>query len=125
MITQDKSGFHVLSEKGKNLGGPYKTREEAAKRLRQVEYFKHHKTASLKELGFSKTALSPELLQRASNAASQASEQHTIAFQTLKNMSEKPGASSKLLEAAKQSMGLARKKNSQSIKFLTEAVKIR
>src|ERR1700678_3231683 len=28
---------------GKNLGGPYKTREEAAKRLREVEYFKRHK----------------------------------------------------------------------------------
>ena len=30
-------------KKGKNLGGPYKTREEAAKRLRQVEFFKHNK----------------------------------------------------------------------------------
>ncbi|HEV7424324.1 MAG TPA: hypothetical protein VGO21_03995 [Candidatus Paceibacterota bacterium] len=41
MITKQKDGYHVVSEKGKNLGGPYKTREEAAKRLRQVEYFKH------------------------------------------------------------------------------------
>jgi hypothetical protein len=43
MIRKSKEGYKVLSEKGKNLGGPYKTREEAAKRLRQVEYFKHHK----------------------------------------------------------------------------------
>jgi len=43
MIRKSKEGYKVLSEKGKKLGGPYKTREEAAKRLRQVEYFKHHK----------------------------------------------------------------------------------
>jgi hypothetical protein len=51
MIVKRKDGYHVLSEKGKNLGGPYGSHEAAAKRLRQVEYFKH-KTASLKELGF-------------------------------------------------------------------------
>jgi hypothetical protein len=55
MITQDKSGYHVKSEHGKNLGGPYKTREEAFHRLQQVEYFKH-KTASLHYLGFAKIA---------------------------------------------------------------------
>ena len=44
MIKKVKGGYKVLSEKtGKNLGGPYKTREEAAKRLRQVEYFKRNK----------------------------------------------------------------------------------
>lgn len=43
MIVKRKDGYHVLSEKGKNMGGPYKTREEAEKRLRQVEYFKHKK----------------------------------------------------------------------------------
>jgi hypothetical protein len=43
MIKKVKEGYKVTSEKGKNLGGPYKTREEAAKRLRQVEYFKHNK----------------------------------------------------------------------------------
>jgi phosphosulfolactate synthase (CoM biosynthesis protein A) len=41
MIKKVKEGFKVTSEKGKNLGGPYKTREEAEKRLRQVEFFKH------------------------------------------------------------------------------------
>jgi len=41
MIVKRKDGYHVLSEKRKNLGGPYKTREEAVKRLRQVEFFKH------------------------------------------------------------------------------------
>jgi hypothetical protein len=44
MITKSAKGYSVKSEKGKNLGGPYKTREEAKKRLRQVEYFKHRKS---------------------------------------------------------------------------------
>ena len=43
MIKKVKAGYKVVSEKtGKNLGGPYKTREEAAKRLRQVEFFNTH-----------------------------------------------------------------------------------
>ena len=41
MIAKTAKGYMVKSEKGKNLGGPYKTREEAQKRLRQVEFFKH------------------------------------------------------------------------------------
>jgi hypothetical protein len=42
MIVKLRDGYHVLSEKArKNLGGPYKTRAEAVKRLRQVEFFKH------------------------------------------------------------------------------------
>jgi len=43
MIKKVKSGYKVLSSKGKNLGGPYKSREAAEKRLRQVEFFKRHK----------------------------------------------------------------------------------
>jgi hypothetical protein len=44
MIKKVKSGYKVVSETtGKNLGGPYKTMEEAKKRLRQVEFFKHRK----------------------------------------------------------------------------------
>ena len=44
MIKKVKEGYKVVSENGKkNLGGPYKTKAEAAKRLRQVEYFKHKK----------------------------------------------------------------------------------
>jgi hypothetical protein len=43
MIVKVKDGYQVLSTKGKNLGGPYKTLEEAEKRLREVEYFKHQK----------------------------------------------------------------------------------
>ncbi|MGH9405756.1 MAG: hypothetical protein ACRD3D_07975 [Terriglobia bacterium] len=44
MIKKVKGGYKVLSEKtGKNLGGPYKTKEAAKKRLQQVEYFKHKK----------------------------------------------------------------------------------
>ena len=41
MIVKKKDGYHVLSEEGKSLGGPYTTRGEAEKRLAQVEYFKH------------------------------------------------------------------------------------
>jgi hypothetical protein len=42
MIVKRKDGYHVISEKTrKNLGGPYKLRGEAVKRLQQVEYFKH------------------------------------------------------------------------------------
>lgn len=42
MIKKVKGGYQVLSHKGRNLGGPYKTLEEAKKRLRQVEFFKNH-----------------------------------------------------------------------------------
>lgn len=41
MIVKSGKGYSVKSEKGKNLGGPYKSKAAAAKRLRQVEYFKH------------------------------------------------------------------------------------
>jgi hypothetical protein len=43
MIVRVKEGYKVKSEKGKNLGGPYKTKAEAEKRLRQEEFFKHKK----------------------------------------------------------------------------------
>jgi hypothetical protein len=41
-IVKKTDGYHVMSEDGqKHLGGPYKTKEEALKRLGEVEYFKH------------------------------------------------------------------------------------
>jgi hypothetical protein len=43
MIKKVQSGYQVVSSKGKNLGGPYRTVEEAKKRLRQVEFFKLRK----------------------------------------------------------------------------------
>lgn len=43
MIKKVKGGYKVLSESGKNLGGPYKSKAQAEKRLRQVEFFKHKK----------------------------------------------------------------------------------
>lgn len=43
MIKKVKGGYQVLSTKGKNLGGPYKTLEEAKTRLRQIEFFKYKK----------------------------------------------------------------------------------
>jgi hypothetical protein len=42
-IKRVKQGYQVLSRKGKNLGGSYKTLEEAKKRLREVEFFTRHK----------------------------------------------------------------------------------
>lgn len=43
MIKRVKGGYQVLSTKGRNMGGPYRTLDEAKKRLRQVEFFKHRK----------------------------------------------------------------------------------
>jgi hypothetical protein len=43
MIKKVSGGYKVVSKKGKNLGGPYKTKAEAQKRLRQVEFFKRVK----------------------------------------------------------------------------------
>jgi len=45
MIKKVRGGYKVLSEKtGKSLGGPYKTKAEAKKRLAQVEFFKRKKS---------------------------------------------------------------------------------
>jgi hypothetical protein len=44
MIRKVKEGYKVVSADGKkNLGGPYKSKAAAQKRLRQVEFFKHRK----------------------------------------------------------------------------------
>jgi hypothetical protein len=43
MIKKVADGYKVLSEKGKNLGGPYKSKKEVEKRLKQVEFFKRKK----------------------------------------------------------------------------------
>jgi hypothetical protein len=44
MIKKVKDGYMVVSEKsGRSLGGPYKTKDEAKKRLQQVEFFKRKK----------------------------------------------------------------------------------
>jgi len=43
MIKKVAGGYKVVSSKGKSLGGPYRTKKEALKRLRQVEFFKHKK----------------------------------------------------------------------------------
>lgn len=42
MIRKVKGGYVVLSEKGKHLSKVLPSREAAAERLRQVEFFKHH-----------------------------------------------------------------------------------
>jgi hypothetical protein len=38
-----KSGFMVISKKGKKLSKKNLTKKQANKRLRQIEYFKHKK----------------------------------------------------------------------------------
>ena len=43
MIKKVAGGYQVLSSKGRNMGGLYKTKKEALKRLRQVEFFKRKK----------------------------------------------------------------------------------
>ncbi len=42
MIKKIKGRYRVVAESGRNMG-TYKTIEEAKKRLRQIEYFKHVK----------------------------------------------------------------------------------
>ena len=41
-IKKVKEGYRVYSKKGRNLG-TYKTWPQAARRLRQIEFFKHRK----------------------------------------------------------------------------------
>jgi hypothetical protein len=41
MIRHTASGYIVVSKAGKRLGGPYKSRAEAERRLRQVEVRSH------------------------------------------------------------------------------------
>jgi hypothetical protein len=43
MIKKIKSKYVVLSKKTERSFGSYKTKKEAEKRLRQVEFFKHLK----------------------------------------------------------------------------------
>jgi len=43
MIVSTPKGWKVVSHKGRNLGGPYKSKKRARERLRQVEFFKHRK----------------------------------------------------------------------------------
>ena len=42
-IRKTSKGYKVISKSGHNLGGPYKTKSAALRRLRQVEFFKHNK----------------------------------------------------------------------------------
>ena len=45
VIKKTAAGYLVLSHDGKKkLGGPYQTRAEALKRLRQVEFFKRKRS---------------------------------------------------------------------------------
>jgi hypothetical protein len=47
MIKKTAKGYVLHSKDGsRKLGGPYRTREEALKRERQVQFFKHAKRRS-------------------------------------------------------------------------------
>ncbi len=59
-IVHEKSGWFVYSEDGsKKLGGPYKTKEEADKRLGEIEYFKHQDKGQAKYQSTGLLALDP------------------------------------------------------------------
>jgi hypothetical protein len=45
-------GYNVVSEKGKSLCRPYKTKKDAEKRLEQVEYFKRNSAKGAQGLAF-------------------------------------------------------------------------
>lgn len=51
-IQKKNDGWHVYAETGRHLGGPYKSKEAAQKRLQQVEMFKHMKSASGELMNF-------------------------------------------------------------------------
>lgn len=46
MIKKTSKGYKVTSEGGKNLSKPNLSKGQAIKRLKQVEYFKSHPSAS-------------------------------------------------------------------------------
>jgi ClpP class serine protease len=74
IIKKKGSQYYVFSEDGKKkLGGPYKTKGEAVKRLKQVEYFKHHPKKSAEVTGTTSAryikageylAIDPKAIQR-------------------------------------------------------------
>lgn len=41
MIVKTSKGYVVKSERGKVLSTPYRTKQQAQKRLRQIEYYKN------------------------------------------------------------------------------------
>ena len=49
-VRMEGGEWYVYSEKGKRLGGPYSTRQAAAKRLSQIEYFKNAREAALPDI---------------------------------------------------------------------------
>ena len=48
-VKEKDGGWFVFSEDGKKLGGPYKTEDEAKKRLKQIEFFKSVKENVMKK----------------------------------------------------------------------------
>jgi len=81
MIVKRGNKFRVVSKKGKNLGES-DTKEGAAKRLRQVEYFKHH----------SKSVVDSDLVKQFLPGSSRGMVSYTpVVFQTATKPSDKEG----------------------------------
>jgi hypothetical protein len=58
IIVRDSAGFSVLSKEGKRIGGAYKTKQEAEKRLREIEYFKNKEASFVDTITHGYQALS-------------------------------------------------------------------
>ena len=57
MIKKIKGRYVVMSEATGRKFGAYKTKKEAEKRLRQIEFFKHLKSSHKPRTGFKKRTL--------------------------------------------------------------------
>ena len=52
MIVKTSKGYVVKSEKGKTLSKPYSTKQQAQKRLNQIDYFANKKKWDNREIGW-------------------------------------------------------------------------
>lgn len=147
-IVNRKDGYHVLSEKGQNLGGPYKSKNKAEKRLRQVEYFKHRKGGKVANpRQYTITApINPNPLQdlkqnlpagsrvkpdQAHNAVSIQTDDPNQAVQTLNQMQGQPASQGQVRQQVAQPASMTtasrlarRLKRSLSGNLHVEAVKV-
>lgn len=49
MIRQRGDSWYCYSDEGKKMGGPYKSKREALRRLKQLEYYKHEKEEGMED----------------------------------------------------------------------------
>lgn len=117
LIAKSPKGYHVLSERGKNLGGPYRTEQEARDRLSQVEYFKaKHKKASWvdKLVGGKADKKKPsdfppkKILQGMKHEREHAKDKHYAAEIAMDHLIEDPNYYDKLKKIEKSAAGINR-----------------